>query len=117
MSARPPLALADTLLSSTVSLPQNPSICYVKLTPSRSESVRKPHEEVEFVRQHLLTLNSSSTLLDSLLTSVHTGSPGSSIYVFAISSCDQPSAAAAKLQEFHFDFMTGTHMSAIKTCH
>ncbi|KAK2462265.1 hypothetical protein APHAL10511_005571 [Amanita phalloides] len=102
------LALSDALLASTVSLPQNPSIVYSRFAQRHSASTKPAPEHLELVRHHLLTLNSSSTLSDSLLASVQTAPQQLSIYVFAISSCDHPTTSANKLSDLHFDYMTAS---------
>lgn len=103
----PALALSDSLLASSVTLPPNPAVFYRRLSPI---SPRNPHEQIELVRQHLLSLNASESLLHSLLASVHIAAPHPSIYVFAISSYDQPTDAVGKIQDLRFDYMTGTSL-------
>lgn len=102
------LTLSDSLLASSISLPQNTAVIYLRLSPSRG----KPLEQIELVRQHLLALNASSTLLHSLLASVHIASPIPSIYIFAISSSDNPTDSSSKIQDLRFDYMTGTSLLA-----
>ena len=104
------LALSDSLLASSLSLPPNLAVVYRRLSPNPRASPRKPYDQIELVRQHLLTLNASESLLHSLLASVRIGAPHPSIYVFAISSCDQATAAAGKIQDLHFDYMTGASL-------
>ena len=102
------LALSDSLLASSISLPQNTAVIYLRLSPSRGN----PHEQIELVRQHLIALNASSTLLHSLLASVHIASPIPSIFIFAISSSDHPTDSSRKIQDLRFDYMTGVSLFA-----
>ena len=99
----PNISLSDLLLSSRISLPQHPCICYSVFTPHTIS----PHESIESARRLILSRNSSSSnLLDSLLTSVQIAT-NSFLYVFLVSSKSHLTDSTSRLNQLQFDGLTG----------
>lgn len=99
------LSLSDKLLSSRISLPPDPSITYAKFTPDPTATLR-PHESIEVARRLILEQNTSTPLLESLLTSVHIGAL-SFIYIFLVTSESHSSEATSTLNQLIFDGLIG----------
>ncbi|KAF9458006.1 mediator complex subunit 13 C-terminal-domain-containing protein [Collybia nuda] len=104
------LSLSDQLLSSTISLPPNPSIAYAKFSPDLT-AILRPHESIEVARRLILERNASTLLLGSLLTSVHIGA-ASFIYVFIITSESDSSEATSTLSQLILDGLFVTEVSS-----
>ena len=59
---------SDSLLSSVISLPENPQILYSVFTPSVPTT---HHECIELARRHVLSRNASLSILNSILRNAH----------------------------------------------
>lgn len=86
-------------------MPPGPSITYAKFTPD-STGTLQPHENIEVARRLVLERNTSTPLLESLLTSVHIGTL-SFIYVFLITTESHSAEATSTLNQLRFDGLIG----------
>jgi len=101
----PQISPSDRLLSSTITLPPNPSIVYSVFIPSVN-STSRPYDSIELARRSILSRNASAALLDSLLASVQI-SKESCIYVFTIIASDRIGEGMSILKDLHFDGLIG----------
>ncbi|EGO27140.1 hypothetical protein SERLADRAFT_434909 [Serpula lacrymans var. lacrymans S7.9] len=105
MSHLPPhVSLSEQVLSSVVSLPDNPVIAYTTFT-TQSTTIR-PYEALELARRLLVNRNKGLPLLDSLLPCVNVSQDLSALQVFAITSRDHVSAKLAAIKDISFDGLT-----------
>lgn len=87
------------LLSSRLKLPRDFCVSYAIFTSSS-------HHSIDAARRLVFSSNHSTLLLDSLLTTVHIGSP-SFLHVFLLSTQSNLSIATSTLNHLHFDGLSG----------
>ncbi|KAG5650092.1 hypothetical protein H0H81_000801, partial [Sphagnurus paluster] len=104
-SALPPhISLADHVLSSRITLPLEPCVVYSRFIPDPSSSAR-PQQSIELARRAILSKNTSASLLESYLSSIHVGA-SSFIYVFLVSAKDRLADASSAMSTLSFDGLT-----------
>jgi mediator of RNA polymerase II transcription subunit 13, fungi type len=107
----PSLSSSDRLLSSVISLPDDPCIAYAVFTPSPSNASH-PQDSIELARRKIIARNSSLSLFDSWLPAVHIHCE-SALYVFAIVSKVHSRQAQSNLNSLHLDGLQGKYFLCI----
>jgi hypothetical protein len=107
-SSLPTISPQSPLLASVISLPPQPCIAYSVFVPlSPTFHSNEGHEFIEQARRHVLTLNSSSTLLHSILSSVQVEKNSPALYLFHITSRDRVEDSLQKLLALQFENLSG----------
>ena len=94
----PRISLGSSVLASAINLPPTPHITYSVYTPSSSPTTTDPLDTIEQARKNVWQSNASRSVLDSLLSSVRITRNSLSLYVFALGSGQEVSAAETALR-------------------
>ncbi|KAL0949105.1 hypothetical protein HGRIS_009194 [Hohenbuehelia grisea] len=87
--------LSDSLLASSINLPERAVIAYVTFVPLSGSL--QPTQVIEHARRSILTRNASTSVLESLLTNVNIAS-NPQLFVFSITSAEKASQAVSSLR-------------------
>ena len=100
----PSISLSNTVLSSIISLPENPHILYAVLEPA-SDDDPSPEETIEVARRLLVSRNKSAetSILDSLLPCVRVEKDLKCLYVFGITSHGRMVETRERITTLQFD--------------
>jgi hypothetical protein len=117
MTADPPpgapsLSSSDRLLSSFISLPENPCIVYSIFTPIQNDSLNG-QDSIEYARRKLVLSTDTSSLFHRHLPSVHVGRDPA-LYVFSITSHEHAAQSLSTLHELVFDGLVGEQHPCLK---
>ena len=99
----PSIDLSNKLLFSAISLSPNTSIACAVFSPTTSPTHHP--DTIEIARKHVLDTGKSS-LIDSLLCTVHVEKSGQQLYVFSVGSSDGTGDPLNRLNGLQFDGLT-----------
>jgi hypothetical protein len=107
-SKSPTISPRSPLLASVIPLPPQPCIAYSVFVPlSPASHSNGGHAFIEQARRHVLTLNCSSHLLQSILPSVQVDESSPALYLFLVTSRDRVEDSLQKLHALRFENLSG----------
>ncbi|KAF8841314.1 hypothetical protein BDN67DRAFT_1002426 [Paxillus ammoniavirescens] len=104
----PLVTVSDQLLSSVISLPDNPRIAYAAYVPA-TDSIS--YDVLELGRRHLVSRNKSLSLLESILPHTHIDGDSSALHVFMFTSVEGSDACLAALKALPLDGLVASETS------
>jgi hypothetical protein len=97
-----------TPLAFFIPLPEDPHVIYSTYTLTPTRAIRGDHP-IEHARRRLLAGNTSLTLVQSFLPSVHVASGSETLYIFRITSRDRVQECLGNMHAFSFNGLLGEH--------
>ncbi|KAH7888131.1 mediator complex subunit 13 C-terminal-domain-containing protein [Phlebopus sp. FC_14] len=105
----PRVTASDKLLSSQVSLPDNPRVAYVIYAPATNGLA---YEALEYGRRRILSRNNSLPFLESVLAHVYVDGDCSALYAFTLTSAESTDASISALKTLSIDGLAVSEASS-----
>ncbi|KIJ70634.1 hypothetical protein HYDPIDRAFT_172404 [Hydnomerulius pinastri MD-312] len=105
----PLVTASDKLLSSVISLPDNPRVAYATLIPATDSP---SFDVLELGRRHLVSRNKSLAFLQSILPHVHVDGDSSALHAFIFTSAEGTDGCLSTLKALSLDGLVVSESSS-----